>query len=113
MNIPWWVGVAANGVFFPVFWVGTMLLVPEAKMWAVQLMALPLVYGMNLWFAYSVSRATHSHVLFAMVMLIEISISALTSLGMGRVLGQHVTMLQLVGVTLAVGGLILMQTARP
>ncbi len=103
--------MAASGVFFPVFWAGTTLLAPEAKMWTVQLVALPLIYGINLWFASSVSRATHSHVLFAMVMLLQISISAMTSLGMSRVLGQQTTMLQLVGVFLAVAGLVLIQTA--
>lgn len=106
----WWYGVAFNSVFFTGMWVLTArFLHSNTSMLRAQLIAIPVIFLVNLWYSKSVSLATSQHVSIFVVTMLSVVLDAFLSLILGYAfLHQRPGMIQFLGGVIALVGIVML-----
>ena len=110
MYMQWWYGIIANSLFFTSMWALSTKYLSVGYQSKLQIVVLPLVYIINIWYGRSVLIASEHQVSLFVVTLISISSSIILSLIFSKVLlSQTINTQQIIGCALIIGGIVLTQ----
>lgn len=106
----WWYGILMNSFFFTTMWALSTKYLNQSQQFKLQLLVLPIIYLLNVWYGKSVAIANSTNTPYFFVTLLSVSISALLSLLFtSTLLNGQVTPIQISGGVLVVIGLVIMQ----
>ena len=106
----WWYGVFINALFFQSMWALSTKYMSADQQSKLQIIVLPIVFILNVWYGRSVMMASTSQVSLFVVTLVSISSSIIISIIFSKcLLAQSITINQLIGGALIVSGIVLTQ----